>query len=163
VGAVAILRVLSTWRPVPGIPINVPVNPDWRTYAALVGLLALMSGFLFGLVPVRQVLRADPCRRFRPRQCAQPDAARRAAGSADRHVRGSGNRLAGGGAGPDVMRRRAQLVKAVRDIAFDLDRKDVYPSAKQILSVLPNGYTGGWKFLHKAIVDSQEEVRRRTV
>jgi hypothetical protein len=63
----------------------------------------------------------------------------------------------------DVMRRRAQLVKAVRDIAFDLDRKDVYPSAKQILSVLPNGYTGGWKFLYKAIVDSQEEVRRRTV
>jgi hypothetical protein len=62
----------------------------------------------------------------------------------------------------DVMRRRAQLVKAVRDIAFDLDRKDVYPSAKQILGVLPNGYTGGWKFLHNAIVDSQEEVRRRT-
>ena len=58
-GAVAILRVLSTWRPIPGIPINVPVNPDARTYA-LALLLALFSGFLFGLVPVRQVLRADP-------------------------------------------------------------------------------------------------------
>jgi predicted permease len=58
-GAVVILRVLSTWRPIPGIPINVPVNPDVRTYA-LALLLALVSGFLFGLVPVRQVLRADP-------------------------------------------------------------------------------------------------------
>jgi predicted permease len=59
VGAVAILRVLSTWRPIPGIPINVPVNPDAKTYA-LALLLALVSGLLFGLVPVRQALRADP-------------------------------------------------------------------------------------------------------
>jgi len=59
VGAVGILRVLSTWRPIPGIPINVPVNPDAKTYA-LALLLALFSGFLFALVPARQVLRADP-------------------------------------------------------------------------------------------------------
>ena len=58
-GAVAILRVLSTWRPIPGIPINVPVNPDFKTYALALAL-ALVSGFLFGLVPVRQVLRSDP-------------------------------------------------------------------------------------------------------
>jgi predicted permease len=58
-GAVVILRVLSTWRPIPGMPINVPVNPDVKTYAMAL-LLALVSGFLFGLVPVRQVLRADP-------------------------------------------------------------------------------------------------------
>lgn len=58
-GAVAILRVLSTWRPIPDIPINVPVNPDARTYILAV-LLALFSGFLFGLVPVRQVLKTDP-------------------------------------------------------------------------------------------------------
>jgi len=58
-GAVAILRVLSTWRPIPGIPINVPVNPDAKTYAVAL-LLALSSGFLFALVPARQVLRADP-------------------------------------------------------------------------------------------------------
>jgi predicted permease len=58
-GAVAILRVLSTWHPVPGIPINVPVNPDVRTYA-LAFFLAIFSGILFALVPVRQVLRADP-------------------------------------------------------------------------------------------------------
>jgi predicted permease len=58
-GAVVILRVLSVWRPVPGIPINVPVNPDARTYT-LALLLAVFSGFLFALVPVRQILRVDP-------------------------------------------------------------------------------------------------------
>ncbi|HLY43241.1 MAG TPA: ABC transporter permease [Terracidiphilus sp.] len=58
-GAVGILRVLSTWHPVPGIPINVPVNPDVRTYA-LALILAVVSGVLFALVPVRQVMRADP-------------------------------------------------------------------------------------------------------
>ncbi|HLJ79383.1 MAG TPA: ABC transporter permease, partial [Acidobacteriaceae bacterium] len=58
-GSVAILRWLSAWNPIPGIPINVPVNPDLSTYA-LALLLALVSGFLFGMVPVRQVLRSDP-------------------------------------------------------------------------------------------------------
>ena len=57
--AVVILRVLSAWHPIPGIPINVPVNPDFRTYA-LALLLAVFSGVLFALVPVRQVMRADP-------------------------------------------------------------------------------------------------------
>ena len=58
-GAVAILRMLSTWRPIPDIPINVPVNPDVATYA-LALLLAVFSGVFFGMVPVRQVLRSDP-------------------------------------------------------------------------------------------------------
>ena len=58
-GAVVILRALSTWRPIPNIPINVPVNPDVNTYA-LAFLLAVFSGLFFGLVPVRQVLRSDP-------------------------------------------------------------------------------------------------------
>ena len=64
IGAVGILRVLSNWRPIPGIPINVPVNPDLRTYA-LALLLAVFSGFLFSLVPVRQVLKADPWQNIR--------------------------------------------------------------------------------------------------
>jgi predicted permease len=58
-GGLAILRWLSAWNPIPMIPINVPVNPDWNTYAVALGL-ALASGFLFGMVPVRQVLRSDP-------------------------------------------------------------------------------------------------------
>jgi predicted permease len=58
-GGVVILRFLSTWQPIPDTPINVPVNPDASTYLVAL-LLALGSGLLFGMVPVRQVLRADP-------------------------------------------------------------------------------------------------------
>ena len=58
-GGVFILHVLSAWQPIPDIPINVPVNPDMRTYAVAL-LLALISGFLFGIVPVQQVMREDP-------------------------------------------------------------------------------------------------------
>ena len=57
-GGVVILRFLSTWQPIPDTPINVPVNPDAGTYLVAL-LLALASGLLFGMVPVRQVLRAD--------------------------------------------------------------------------------------------------------
>ena len=58
-GGISILRWLSAWNPIPTVPINVPVNPDANTYAVAL-LLALGSGFLFGMVPVRQVLRSDP-------------------------------------------------------------------------------------------------------
>ncbi len=58
-GGVVILRFLSVWQPIPDVPINIPVNPDLRTYAVAL-VLALFSGLLFGMVPVRQVLRADP-------------------------------------------------------------------------------------------------------
>jgi predicted permease len=58
-GAVVILRALSTWRPIPNIPINVPVNPDVNTFV-LAFLLAVFSALFFGLVPVRQILRSDP-------------------------------------------------------------------------------------------------------
>ena len=58
-GAAVILRALSTWQPIPNVPINVPVNPDANTYV-LAFLLAVFSGLFFGLVPVRQILRSDP-------------------------------------------------------------------------------------------------------
>jgi predicted permease len=58
-GSIALLRGLSVWRPVPRFPIQVPVHPDANVYAIAL-ILALISGILFGLVPVRQVLRADP-------------------------------------------------------------------------------------------------------
>jgi predicted permease len=58
-GSIALLRALSTWRPVPEFPIYVPVNPDAHVYLAAL-LLALVSGFLFGAVPVRQILRTNP-------------------------------------------------------------------------------------------------------
>jgi predicted permease len=61
---VLILHVLSAWQPIPDIPISVPVNPDAATYVVAL-LLALASGLLFGVVPLRQVMRADPWQTIR--------------------------------------------------------------------------------------------------
>jgi predicted permease len=58
-GGIGILRWLSAWEPVPNIPINVPVNPDVWTFIVAFAL-AVVSGLLFGMVPVRQVLKSDP-------------------------------------------------------------------------------------------------------
>jgi predicted permease len=58
-GGVVILRWLSAWQPIPTVPINVPVNPDLATYGVALAM-ALVSGLLFGMVPVRQVMKADP-------------------------------------------------------------------------------------------------------
>jgi predicted permease len=58
-GSIALLRRLSTWQPFDGAPVHFPVSPDARLYVVAVAL-ALLSGFLFGIVPVRQVLRANP-------------------------------------------------------------------------------------------------------
>jgi len=58
-GSVALLRRLSMWQPFPGAPIHLPVNPDARVYLVAL-VLALVSGFLFGIVPVRQVFKANP-------------------------------------------------------------------------------------------------------
>ncbi|HEX4038592.1 MAG TPA: ABC transporter permease [Acidobacteriaceae bacterium] len=58
-GSIALLNRLNSWLPFNQYPIHIPVSPDARVYLVALGL-ALLSGFLFGLVPVRQVLRADP-------------------------------------------------------------------------------------------------------
>jgi predicted permease len=63
-GGVIVLHGLSVWQPIPDIPMNVPVNPDVRTYAVAL-LLAVLSGLTFGMVPVRQVMRADPWQMIR--------------------------------------------------------------------------------------------------
>ena len=57
-GSIALLRRLSVWQPFPRFPIHVPVSPDAKVYAVAL-LLALASGILFGIVPVRQVLRTN--------------------------------------------------------------------------------------------------------
>jgi predicted permease len=58
-GSIVLLQRMSMWQPFPGAPIHVPVSPDATIYAVAFAL-ALVSGFLFGIVPVRQVLRTDP-------------------------------------------------------------------------------------------------------
>ena len=56
---VVLLRRLCTWQPFAGTGVHVPAEPDAAVYLVALAL-ALVCGFLFGIVPVRQVLRADP-------------------------------------------------------------------------------------------------------
>jgi len=58
-GSVALLRALTAWRPFVSWPIHLAVDPDANVYIVAL-LLALVSGLLFGAVPVRQVLHTNP-------------------------------------------------------------------------------------------------------
>ncbi len=58
-GSVVLLSELIAWHPFPKYPLDVPVSPDANVYGIAL-LLALASGLLFGIVPVRQVLRTNP-------------------------------------------------------------------------------------------------------
>ncbi|HJZ97900.1 MAG TPA: ABC transporter permease, partial [Candidatus Solibacter sp.] len=57
--SVGVLHGLSAWQPLARFPMHVPVQPDASVYSVALGL-ALISGLLFGIVPVRQVMRTDP-------------------------------------------------------------------------------------------------------
>ena len=107
IGAIVLLRWLSHWQPVANMPINgLPVNPDLSVYAMAL-LLALASGLLFGMVPIRQVLRANPWQVVKSgssgaagQQAYHP---RSAAGRADCHLRGTRHLVAGGTPGADAL------------------------------------------------------------
>jgi predicted permease len=58
-GGMPLLQRLSTWHPFAGAPLHIPVTMDARIYVVALAL-ALVSGFLFGIVPVRLVMRAHP-------------------------------------------------------------------------------------------------------
>lgn len=58
-GSVVLLRGMSAWQPFARWPVQMSVNPDANVYVVAV-LLALLSGLLFGAVPVAQVLRTNP-------------------------------------------------------------------------------------------------------
>jgi predicted permease len=58
-GSVVLVRALSLWQPFTKYPIHLQVKPDAMVYG-LALLLALVSGFVFGVVPVRQILRSNP-------------------------------------------------------------------------------------------------------
>jgi predicted permease len=57
--SVVFLHWLSHWQPFGNFPVHTPVNPDATVYGVAL-LLTLVSGLLFGAVPVRQVLRTNP-------------------------------------------------------------------------------------------------------
>jgi predicted permease len=58
-GSAVLLRGLSAWQPLPKYPVYMSVDPDANVYVIAL-LLSLASGFLFGAVPVRQVLQTNP-------------------------------------------------------------------------------------------------------
>jgi predicted permease len=58
-GSVALLRALSVWQPFARFPMHAPVEPDANVYVVAL-LLTVASAFLFGVVPVKQVLRTNP-------------------------------------------------------------------------------------------------------
>ena len=58
-GSIVLLRLLSTWQPFPRFPMNIPMEPGAMVYLAAL-LLALASGLVSGLAPLREVLRTDP-------------------------------------------------------------------------------------------------------
>lgn len=57
--SMVLIHRLSMWRPFPQFPLSLPVRADASMYL-LALILAVISGLLFGIVPVRQVLRANP-------------------------------------------------------------------------------------------------------
>jgi predicted permease len=59
VTSILLLHRLSVWQPFPRFPLHLPVSPDANVYLTAL-VLALVSGVLFGIVPVRQILRANP-------------------------------------------------------------------------------------------------------
>jgi predicted permease len=54
-----LLQALTGWRPFPAFPVHVGVSADWRVYCVAV-LLSVGSGIFFGMLPARQVWKADP-------------------------------------------------------------------------------------------------------
>jgi predicted permease len=58
-GSILLLQRLSAWQPFAGAPIHIPITVDARICLVAL-LLALVSGILFGVVPVGQVMRAHP-------------------------------------------------------------------------------------------------------
>jgi predicted permease len=59
VGSVMLMHALSVWQPFPRFPMHVPVEPDANVYVVAL-VLTLTSGFLFGVVPVKQILNTNP-------------------------------------------------------------------------------------------------------
>jgi predicted permease len=57
--SVMLLQQLSVWKPFGNFPVHAPVTPDATVYG-LALLLSVISGLLFGAVPVSQVLSTSP-------------------------------------------------------------------------------------------------------
>lgn len=58
-GSLFLLHELARWQPFPNFPLHIPAAPDGKVYMVALGL-TMVSGMLFGIVPVRQVLHSNP-------------------------------------------------------------------------------------------------------
>jgi predicted permease len=58
-GSILLLRRLAQWQPFPSSTLHIPATPDVKVYVVALGL-AIASSLLFGMVPARQVLHANP-------------------------------------------------------------------------------------------------------
>ena len=56
---VGLLHQLDAWQPFSNVPIHVPVRPDANVYWVALSL-AVASGLLFGIVPLRQIVKTNP-------------------------------------------------------------------------------------------------------
>ena len=54
-----LLHALAMWRPSADLPFHLLLEPDGTVYLAA-GVLALLTGLLFGVLPARQIWRTDP-------------------------------------------------------------------------------------------------------
>ncbi len=59
-----LLHGISVWRPPSDLPLQLLVDADWTVYLAS-GVLALVTGLLFSLLPARGIWRTDPNRTMR--------------------------------------------------------------------------------------------------
>jgi predicted permease len=57
--SLSLLHRLALWQPFPSFPLHIPATPDVKVYMVALGL-AVASALLFGMVPARQVLHANP-------------------------------------------------------------------------------------------------------
>jgi predicted permease len=57
--SIGLLHQLDAWQPFSSVPIHIPAQPDANVYLAAFAL-AVVSALLFGIVPVRHVLRTNP-------------------------------------------------------------------------------------------------------
>ncbi len=57
--AEALLRAITQWRPAADFPIQFLVRPDSRLYVFAL-LVSILTGMLFGCMPIRQIWKTDP-------------------------------------------------------------------------------------------------------
>ena len=59
VAAIALLGVFNRWRPTTEFPIQFAIHADWQVYL-FAFCASLLTGVIFGSIPIRQIWKTDP-------------------------------------------------------------------------------------------------------